>query len=77
MLREVRQGKCDEFKKLRKTKKFQKLVEHGCKLVCKPQVQQTESQVHLKTSDFLEVLRKLVSDEQDPNLDWVFKTIQK
>lgn len=70
-------GKCEDFKSLKKSKKFQELLRQGYKIVYKPIVELVEEVPNLKTTDFLKVLGNLVEQDGDPNLKIILGMIVK
>jgi hypothetical protein len=82
-LRVTVSGNYDQFKALKKTKKYKQMLEKGIKVVFKPERQRdddvlsgVESKVsEMSTNDFSSVLQSIVMEQKNPYVlqayDWV------
>jgi DNA repair exonuclease SbcCD nuclease subunit len=70
-------GSYDEFKAIKKTKKYKKLVKKGIKVVFKPKkVKQTDAgQPEITATDFDNILTEIVTHQQDPYLQQAFELV--
>lgn len=73
----------EEFKSLKKSKKFKELAKSGAKIVCKPEkIQVADNEVIKKIAnitedkgDFMTILQGLIDEEDDSNLQKLYREI--
>lgn len=70
-------GCYEEFKSIKKTKKYKQLISEGVKVVFKPKKRETEESKYADSgeNDFVELLEKLVISEKNSELFNVYQTI--
>lgn len=70
-------GTYEDFKAMKKTSKFKKLLKQGIKIVFRhTKNDEATSQVQKDTADFEEILLDLIQKEQDPNLNEIWKLVK-
>ena len=70
-------GTYEDFKAMKKTSKFKKLLKQGIKIVFRhTKNDEITSQVQKDTADFEEILLDLIQKEQDSNLNEIWKLVK-